>query len=409
MLEWLSVSGASAEVRNVISTMRRPEKIRTMAMQHRLPVSVILVLAPALLFMGGDTAAAKESPEEEIRRLASQVAEITVKQAGILDQLELAKARVRLSEKILNQARNRRAEVRGAIEESQEEMERLLLQENATLGYLALRIRQRYSLGILQDFRVLFAANTTQDVKEAGLYLATLAERDSHQIQEYRELQERQKELRMEMELAQGQLVQLERQAEEEYSILLAEKATLTEILSRTSEEKEGAQQALDETLEAARTLNRYMEDLAFQTRIEMLSKNMADRHGSLDYPVKGRIVQGFGDYIHPKFRTRIPHPGLDISAADGTPARAVFDGEVAYSGWLSGYGYTVILSHPGGFFTVYGHLKETRIGSGDVIKEGGTLGLTGGTGSPGSPLYFELRQGSRAVDPKSWFSKERK
>jgi len=364
-------------------------------------IGTLFVFAGLPLIMNG-----ADLDEEEIRRLSQQVSEIAAKQAGILDSLELARTRVRLSERILARAKRERREARRAIEESRVRIGELQKKEEAALAYLATRIRHRYALGVMQDYRALFAASSTQDLKDAGIYLSALARSDKEQIRRFRALQKELAETRRRMEAQQDRLESVERNASEEHGILLEEKAALAKLLGKISHEQETARKALDESLQAARELNRYMEDLSFRTRIEMLSKNMLDRRGTLPYPLEGRVLHGFGDTIHPRFKTRVPHPGFDIEVPSDARVRAVFDGEAAYAGWLTGYGFTVILSHPGGYFTVYGQLKEVLIETGDVLSEGGILGTAGGTGTEPTPLYFELRRGGRAINPKSWLKR---
>jgi septal ring factor EnvC (AmiA/AmiB activator) len=76
----------------------------------------------------------------------------------------------------------------------------------------------------------------------------------------------------------------------------------------------------------------------------------------------------------------------------------------VEYADWLSGYGYTVILRHPGGYFTIYAHLDRVTARKGEAVSQGqevGTVGENATTASTG--LYFELREGGKAINPLPW------
>jgi septal ring factor EnvC (AmiA/AmiB activator) len=193
-------------------------------------------------------------------------------------------------------------------------------------------------------------------------------------------------------------------EAAKEKDNLLREQRRFAGMLSDLEKKRHTAQQALDETIEAAKKMDRYVSDLAFRSRVDLYSKNMSDSEGSLPFPCRGRITRGFGDYVNPRFLTRVPHPGLDISAPLGTPVKAVFDGMVEYADWLSGYGYTVILRHPGGYFTIYAHLDRVTARKGEAVSQGqevGTVGENATTASTG--LYFELREGGKAINPLPW------
>lgn len=96
-------------------------------------------------------------------------------------------------------------------------------------------------------------------------------------------------------------------------------------------------------------------------------------------------------------------HPGLDIGTAYGAPVRAALPGLVieAATGWNSGYGTYVKLSHPNGHVTLYAHLGRLAVAVGDWIDQGDLLGTVGMTGRTTGPhLHFEVRIDGVRVDP---------
>ncbi len=369
-------------------------------------LGVLSVLAVQSFALGFEAAAPQRDLDAEIRRLGAQVEEIAGKQQGLLDRIELLRRRVRLSASTLARVRQDREAAAAAVAAARERLEALRAEDAATRRYLRNRMRQRYALGLLQEYRVFFAAGSTQDVREVALYLSALAGRDRAALVRYADSIRAQEAARVSLTRGLAALDRAQEQVTAERAALLSQQDQLAAALERVSKEKESSRKALEETLGAARAMDRYLADLAFKTRVDMYSKDMAQARGRLPLPVAGRVAAGFGDYVHPRFRTKVPHPGLDVDAPLGSPVRAVFDGTVAYAGWLSGYGYTVILSHPGGFFTVYGRLDEVRAAAGDVVPQGGLVGTAGGDVNRGaSGIYFELRAGDRAVDPAPWLA----
>ncbi|HYL07222.1 MAG TPA: peptidoglycan DD-metalloendopeptidase family protein [Candidatus Udaeobacter sp.] len=95
-------------------------------------------------------------------------------------------------------------------------------------------------------------------------------------------------------------------------------------------------------------------------------------------------------------------HTGVDMAAPLGTPVMAAGDGIVVAVGHTSvGYGNYVIVAHGGGIDTLYGHLLQTMVNSGDRVVRGQLVGLEGSTGfSTGPHLHFELRVSNQVVDP---------
>jgi len=368
---------------------------------------VILMLAAALCLAGGpfrSHAASPDGAEADIRRMAAQVAEIAGKQRGTLDRMDLLKRRIRLDEMMLARIQREEASARFAAETAAAKLADLTAQEAAARKYLRLRMRQLYALGVLQQYRLLFAASSTQDLRAAGFYLNALGQRDAEAFRQLSQVRAEQARVQAELEFSRDALERQSLNASKEKESLTSEQARLTAVLSQLEQARDSAQKGLDETLAAARTMDRYVTDLAFRTKVEMMSKDMATSRGRLPVPCAGRVLRRFGDFIHPRFKTRVPHPGLDIGAPLGTPVTAVFDGVVEYAGWMSGYGYTVILSHPGGFFTIYGHLDQVAARKGDASSQGQVLGAVGESASlETTALYFELRQGAKAVDPAPW------
>ncbi len=116
-----------------------------------------------------------------------------------------------------------------------------------------------------------------------------------------------------------------------------------------------------------------------------------------LRWPVRGRIVAGFGarpDGTH--------NDGLNLQVPHGTEVHAAEAGAVAYAGSeLKGYGNLVLIRHDNGWITAYAHNSEILVKRGDRVKRGQVVAKSGKTGSVDQPqVHFELRQGSKPVDP---------
>ena len=129
---------------------------------------------------------------------------------------------------------------------------------------------------------------------------------------------------------------------------------------------------------------------------------------GKLLRPVNSsRIELGFGPRKHPRFGTEIFHRGVDIRSLSPGPAvvRAVFWGRVAYVGWLTGFGSTVILDHGRGWHSVYAHVEQVTAQVGEVVRSRQRLALVGSSGSrKGKYLYFEIRERGQPIDPSEFF-----
>lgn len=121
----------------------------------------------------------------------------------------------------------------------------------------------------------------------------------------------------------------------------------------------------------------------------------------SFRMPVKGRISSGFGNRFHPIDKKIKFHAGIDIAVPLGTPVSATGQGVVTFAGSRDGYGNMVIIQHPDGRESRYGHLSKILVSQGDTISAGQQIALSGSTGkSTGPHLHFEIREKGEVVNP---------
>lgn len=125
---------------------------------------------------------------------------------------------------------------------------------------------------------------------------------------------------------------------------------------------------------------------------------------GKLTWPIAGSLVHDFGQ---PR-AGGLKWNGVVLSAPRGREVRSIYHGRVAFADWLAGMGLLVIVDHGDGFLTLYGYNETTLKSAGDWVAPGdviATVGDSGGQQQTG--LYFEVRQGTKPVNPRSWVSRQ--
>ncbi|RMH71264.1 MAG: M23 family metallopeptidase [Actinomyces sp.] len=119
-------------------------------------------------------------------------------------------------------------------------------------------------------------------------------------------------------------------------------------------------------------------------------------------WPLDGPVVSEFGMRVHPIFKTTRMHKGIDIDGDTGDPIEAASGGTVLWAGPRTGFGNTVIISHGGGFTTLYAHMSSIATTAGAEVSAGDVIGAVGQTGwATGPHLHFEVRVEGVAVDPR--------
>lgn len=124
---------------------------------------------------------------------------------------------------------------------------------------------------------------------------------------------------------------------------------------------------------------------------------------GGLGWPLSGSLLAGYGGRMPDGRKSS----GVLIGAAAGTPVRAVADGTVVFSEWMTGYGMILIVDHGNGYMSLYAHNDALLKDAGDAVKRGDPVASVGNSGGQGRPgLYFELRRNGQPVDPGTWLQK---
>ena len=175
----------------------------------------------------------------------------------------------------------------------------------------------------------------------------------------------------------------------------LKELATLSEI---EMEEKENLMFPADE-LYGSNWENRWVDPFRGAAKVNFPDSFAIDC-SSFVYPIAidsmARITSKYGP------RRRRMHKGIDLKVLKGDTIRAAFNGKVRIKAFeRRGYGNYLVVRHPNGLETVYGHLSKSLVDVNDIVRAGDPIALGGNTGrSTGSHLHFETRFLGQAINP---------
>jgi murein DD-endopeptidase MepM/ murein hydrolase activator NlpD len=112
-------------------------------------------------------------------------------------------------------------------------------------------------------------------------------------------------------------------------------------------------------------------------------------------------LLSGFGYRIHPVYKVRKFHAGVDFPARIGTAIQSTGDGVVAEASWHQGYGNCVKISHGYGYETWYAHMYRMNVRPGEKVKKGQKIGEVGDTGLSTAPhLHYEVHYKGNPINP---------
>lgn len=152
------------------------------------------------------------------------------------------------------------------------------------------------------------------------------------------------------------------------------------------------------------------LEKQAEQVRADIAAKQNPNRKyegGAFSWPAPSShiITSNFGWRIHPVYGYGKGHTGVDIGISYGTVVAAASGTVIVAQGGYGGYGNAIVIDHGSGISTLYGHLSQFKVHTGQHVSKGQAIAVSGNTGvSTGPHLHFEVRISGNPVNPMSYF-----
>ena len=367
-----------------------------------------MTLLPCLL-LGVAVAAAPAGPlpqderlrtvQERRKALEKDLARLRGQEKSLLGDVERLELEVRLRGEELR-------EIQIGIQRTQEQMDattrklnELTAQVERERPALAARARALYKLGELSYLRLLLSVDQPSDFFRGYRLVTNLARRDKERIAAFRANLQSLAAVRADLEAKTREAVALRESRERTRRSMDADRRRKTALLTQIVEKKETNAAYLAELQEAEGRLTDLLQGLAEGD----VAVPVAAFHGALPWPLEGRVRSTFGRHKHPKFDTYTIQNGIEIESPADTPVAAVHEGEVVFADRFKGYGLMVVVDHGGKHHSLYAHLGEARVQTGQKVAAGEVLGTVGSTALEGPGLYFEMRFQGRPEDPLEW------
>jgi septal ring factor EnvC (AmiA/AmiB activator) len=274
------------------------------------------------------------------------------------------------------------------------ELEEQLVERRAELRQRLLSIDRFAGQGYL---RLFLDVDRSADLLVAIRQLRFLARRDADAVARYRAarsgLASQQSDLQARVAETE-QWVTVERQRRRELERVLVDQRRL---LGRLEERRARLERSAGELGQREGRLSRLVELLHDEGGARLEGVPIEEFQGALDWPAHGAVVAEFGPRTDPRYGTTLPHNGVEVATRDGQPVRTIYPGRVLFAAPFQDLGFTVVVEHPGRVLTLYAGLARLGVDEGDVLPFQGVVG------SASERLYFEVRRGKKAEDPRTW------
>ncbi len=268
------------------------------------------------------------------------------------------------------------------------------------------RLVALYKEGEAGLLKILFSTDSPTELVQQYQYLTRVLEADKVLIREYRQaLQQHQVQLTAYQELKIQWQNLMDQEQQERQTVKQGERLQ-AKILSQVRSEKGRFKRELANLREKSGRLQQLIKKLEAEAK-QARSRKQAEGTGfgagksRLNWPVKGKVVIGFGTQKDPQLGTIYESNGIEIATNEGQPMHAVAAGQVVYADWFKGYGNLIILSHPGGYHTLYAQAARLARKIGETVKAGDLVAYSGLEGR--DSIYFEIRYNGSPVDPLKW------
>lgn len=276
------------------------------------------------------------------------------------------------------------------------------------------RVRDIYINGRLSYLDVVVGSKDFSDFANRMEMLKRILQSDMDLINTIKTEREEIASKKAKLEEDRAKVLELEKVAQEKQNLINQKKAERQAVLERAMNDRDTAERAYNELMASSASITAMLQQRAAERAAAAAAASQSGSGGGgatwvqgtgqLAAPVNAPITSDFGWRIHPIYGTRRLHAGTDFGVDEGTPVHAADGGVVVEAGWISGYGYTVIIDHGNGMSTLYAHNSDVAVSPGQTVSKGQVVSYSGNTGgSTGPHLHFEVRINGEPTDPMGY------
>lgn len=362
-------------------------------MRHALVVLIFLTCCSVLPAMAQDNERIRgaivnqrdkaENRQDAIEGLEKREKKLVKNLATIEKQMKTLLGQIAVQEDVLISIETREAEAQASYLELQAWRNTLVEELRQLLGALW-PIHTRSLSDRLQGIE------TWKDADRRFTWLAAIYRATGQRMEEAARASKLMTKSLMEQALlakeASAQLAQINTAKDE----LLKKKLSVRSSLRRAKNKRTDLEQEL-------RAILTIIKDLNYKLTSQR-TKRFADNKKLLPWPADGAVFSSFSPWSTP------PRRGIALSTDENAQVKSVFWGKVVHADSMRGFGQVVIVYHGNDYYSVYAYLAQSLVSAGQEVEKDEPLGVAGfhpKTRKPG--LYFELRLGSKPINPMKW------
>jgi len=347
----------------------------------------------------------------KIENYRLQVKREEQKELKILDALAQLEREIDMTHQLLSELQKEERKKSRQISRISRELESTGQELQRLQDIYARRIVSFYKYGRIKDLELLLLTKSFNQALTWFRFQKLIAQNDRRNylniLKKKQKIEKQRNKLKQEI-IEQRKII---KEKKDEEAKLRAASKERNRLLAQVQHNKETFLRKLKENEASAREIQRLINiEVDRQASLEkdgfFQSTDFPSLKGRMIWPTNGVVVTHFGPYRHPRWKTVTQNLGIDIKADFGQDVRATSKGIVTAITWYRGRGNIVIISHLGGYFTVYTHLSQIFVQVDDTVEEGQVIGSVGDSGSLQGPiLHFEIWKNNQVLNPEDWLS----
>jgi septal ring factor EnvC (AmiA/AmiB activator) len=383
--------------------------------------SLMLVVVPASAQVAGTKSTTQMKLEQLRNEIAAEeqaLAEAENEEKASQNRLSDLNRQLSLREELMRNYSIRVEQLKSERDSLQSSISDLNLDLNQVKKGYQSRAVHAYKYGRQHDAALILSASSINQMLVRINYLRRFTIKRRDQLQEIRQtardLTNKRTEMQRKLVESEMLLINVDREQEkldalrrdvgQELKRIQGEKESRTESLV----EKRTMEQQLVELIQSYLTTNSRRASPATVNPIapSMMTEAFSTAKGQLEWPAVGRVIEPFGDIVHPKYGTKTPNPGILIETGASSEVNSVFSGQVSTIDIFPDMGRFIIIEH-GDYHTVYGNFSLIYVSKGDMVESGQLIGRAGTESEPrGEAVFFAVFKDGVPQNPGPWLRK---
>ncbi len=353
---------------------------------------------------------------ERIEKAEKSLKDTSQTELDLSRELALLKKNLQRIDVRLKALKNEQSQIRRKIQEQRQAINLSQKTVDKSRSSLEKRLVVLYKEGDIGPLKILFSAESPTEMAQQYHYLTRVLARDNELLDDYRVALKDQREKLSYLKQLEDEQQRLVRNEQQQYNTAAQARKLQARLLSKATKDKGRIKNKLATLRSQEKSLKELVKKLSSR-QVQTSSKpvysapddgpvadDFAVGRGKLRWPVQGQVIISFGTKKDAKLGTYYESNGIEIATSQGQAVKSVAGGRVVFADYFKGYGNLVIVSHPGGYHTLYAHTDKMQKRTGQVVSAGDVLGYSGLSGR--QSIYFEIRKKGSPVNPLSWLKR---